>query len=140
MLHIEKNELPHEVLVRTFKENLLLFLAIYLVTLVMLGMHVIALFLKKQQIDGSHFLAKNYLLKLNQIMGNCCNFNCILHRIVGFEMLFMTFVRKLQVNERNVPHRSMIMASYPIIIRNVLSPNWYLLPSAFNESSNLEVI
>lgn len=47
MLHIEKNELPHEVLVRTFKENLLLFLAIYLVTLVMLGMHVIALFLKK---------------------------------------------------------------------------------------------
>lgn len=51
------------------------------------------------------------------------------------------FVRKLQVNAiGNVPHPSMIMASYPIIIRNVLSPNWYLLPSAFNESSNLEVI
>ena len=74
-------------------------------------------------------------------MGNCCNLNRNIGSIVGFEMLCDFLWEKLQVNAiGNVPHRSMIMASYPIIIRNVLSPNWYLLPSAFNESSNLEVI
>ena len=72
-------------------------------------------------------------------MGNCCNLNRNIASIVGFEVLCDFCEKTSSVRNGNVPHRSMIMASYPIIIRNVLSPNWYLL-RAFNESSNLEVI